>query len=105
MVFRHSKFNNSIIKRWDAKGIRYIADLINNATGELYSKNEIETIYGVKMTFLCYASLVKSIPKSNMVRNTSYKSKQGWRFIYFWGCTCNPNFKSATPMNASATQT
>ena len=68
-----SKFDNSIIKRWDAKGIRYIADLISNTTGKLYSKNEIETIYGVKMTFLCYASLVKSLP--DIVRKTSFKSK------------------------------
>ena len=24
-------------------------------------------------------------------------SDQGWRFIYFWGCTCNPNFKKCNP--------
>ena len=28
-----SKFKNSIIKRWDTKGIRYVADLISNITG------------------------------------------------------------------------
>ena len=22
---------------------------------------------------------------------------QGWRFIYFWGCTCNPNFETCIP--------
>ena len=23
--------------------------------------------------------------------------EQGWRFIYFWGGTCNPNFKKCNP--------
>ena len=22
---------------------------------------------------------------------------QGWGFIYFWGCTCNPNFRRCNP--------
>ena len=22
---------------------------------------------------------------------------QGWRFIYFWGRTCNPNFRKCNP--------
>ena len=25
------------------------------------------------------------------------KCNQGWRFIYFWGCTCNPNFEKCNP--------
>ena len=68
-----SKFSNSIIKYWDSRGIRYVADLINNRTGMLYSKKEIEDIYNVRMTFLCYASLVRSLP--NIIRTTNYKSK------------------------------
>ena len=68
-----SKFKNSIIKRWDTRGIRYVADLISNITGAIYSKNEIQTIYNVKMTFLCYASLIRSLPE--IIKTTSYKSK------------------------------
>ena len=68
-----TKFNNSIVKCWDARGIRFIADLINRDTGTLYSKNEIENIYNVRMTFLCYASLLKSLPK--VIRTKNYKSK------------------------------
>ena len=33
-----SKYKNSIIKSWDMKGIRHVADLINNVTGQLYSR-------------------------------------------------------------------
>ena len=68
-----SKFKKSIIKSWDTKGIRYVADLINNSTGILYSKSEIEQKYNVKMTFLCYSSLIRSLPDT--VKTTNYKSK------------------------------
>ena len=68
-----SKYRNSIIKNWDVKGMRFVADLINNTTGTFYSKNEIESKYDVKMTFLCYASLITSLP--NIVKTTNFKSK------------------------------
>ena len=68
-----SKFSSSIINSWDDKGIRYVADLINNKTGTFYSKSEIENIYNIKMTFLCYASLIRSLP--NIVKKTNYTGK------------------------------
>ena len=30
-------------------------------------------------------------------RKFSQIYRQGWRFIYFCGCTCNPNFKKCNP--------
>ena len=69
-----SKFKNSIIKSWYRKGIRLVADLINNETGTFYSKQEIESIYNVKMTFLCYTSLIRSLP--SIVKTTNYKLKR-----------------------------
>ena len=68
-----SKYRNSIIKNWDVKGIRFVADLINNTTGTFYSKNEIESKYDVKMTFLCYDSLISSLP--NIMKTTNFISK------------------------------
>ena len=32
-------------------------------TGAIYTKQNIETIYGIRMTFLCYASLMRSLPQ------------------------------------------
>lgn len=66
-----SKYKNSIIKSWDSKGIRYVADLISNITGRLYSREEINRIYKVRMTFLCYTSLVRSLP--NIIKTSNYK--------------------------------
>ena len=48
-----SKFSTSIVKSWDSKGLRFVADLINNLTGKLYSKEDLEKAYGIRMTFLC----------------------------------------------------
>ena len=67
-----TKFKKSIVKAWDKRGLRFIGDLINNETGVLYTREELERVYGIHMTFLCYSSLVKSLPKE--VKATSYKS-------------------------------
>ena len=68
-----SKFKCSIIKLWDKKGIMFIADLINNETGTILSKTELEQRYGIRMTFLCYASLIRSLPKT--IKENTFKSK------------------------------
>lgn len=86
-----AKFKNSIVKCWDTKGIRFIADLINKETGTLYSKNEIETIYSVNMTFLCYASLMRSLPK--VIKTTNYKSKVTYPLIPYRISLMNGNCK------------
>ena len=67
-----SKFNNSIVKSWDNNGLRFVADLINSSTGTLYSKEDLEKTYGIRMTFLCYASLIRSLP--NIVKESNFKS-------------------------------
>ena len=82
-----SKFSNSIVKDWDTKGIRHVADLINNKTGRLYTKEEIQSIYNVKMTFLCYRSLIKSLP--DIVSRTNYKSKITYPIIPYKICLAN----------------
>ena len=62
--FSHlTKFKSSMIRSWYNRGIRFIADLINIDTGELYTCNELRQHYGVSITFLCYQSLKRSLPE------------------------------------------
>ena len=58
----YSKFHCSIINSWYLNGIRFLGDLFNEKTGTLHSKETIEKTYNIKMTFLCYSSLVRSLP-------------------------------------------
>ena len=50
------------MKEWDKKGLRFITDLFCKHTGSLLKREQIASIYNVKMTFMCYTALVKSIP-------------------------------------------
>ena len=67
-----SRFKTGIVKEWDQKGVRFVADLINNLTGAIYTKEELQNVYGIRMTFLCYSSLLRSLPK--VVTQTNFKS-------------------------------
>ena len=42
-----TKYKASIVKEWDAKGLRFIQDLYNPTTGAIYTKQNIETFYGI----------------------------------------------------------
>ena len=59
-----SKYETSVIKKWDDKGLRFIGDLYNPDRGVIYTRRELEVVYGIKMTFLCYASLIRSLPQN-----------------------------------------
>ena len=72
----YSKFKCSIVRDWDKKGVRFIADLIDENTGQLLTRNALQLRYGIKMTILCYTSLVKSLPndiKHNSLTNVLAK--------------------------------
>ena len=71
MVHRCIQVQQQQHNKWDKKGIRYVADLIDNKTGNLYSRDDLIRRYNVKMTLLCYTSLVRSLPA--IVKNTNYK--------------------------------
>lgn len=58
-----TKYETTLIRKWDDKGLRFIGDLYNTHTGCIYKKEELEARYGICMTFLCYASLVRSLPQ------------------------------------------
>ena len=58
-----TKFDMSIIKKWNHKGLRFISDLYNPKTGTIYSRHNLEQIYGIRVNFLCYAALIRSLPK------------------------------------------
>ena len=57
----YTKFKKTKIKRWDTKGLRFIGDLFN-PNGRLMSREEIKQKYDTSMTFLCYESLIRSLP-------------------------------------------
>ena len=57
----NTKFKKSIVKDWNDKGLRFVADLFCKETGTPYSTNDLNALFNVKMTFLCHASLIKSI--------------------------------------------
>ena len=58
----YTKFKCSIIHNWNKKGVRFVSDLVDENTGELHTKETLEKSYEIKMTFLCYESLVRSLP-------------------------------------------
>ena len=59
-------FPQSIIKKWDGRGLRFISDLLKPSTGSLYSKEDIKRVYGIEMAFLCYERLTRRFSQSLM---------------------------------------
>ena len=58
----YTKFKCSVVNSWNKKGIRFIADLVNEDSGQLHTKSSLENSFGIKMTFLCFSSLMRSLP-------------------------------------------
>ena len=58
----HTKFKKSIVKKWDEKGLRFIADLYNHETGRLLDRTSLRELFNINMTYLCYLSLIRSLP-------------------------------------------
>ena len=58
----NTKFKKSIVREWNNKGLQFIADLFCKLMGALLSRNSLNEIFNLKMTFLCYSSLIRSIP-------------------------------------------
>ena len=65
----YTKFRKSIVRRWDNQGLRFIGDLLNPENGNILTREEIKQQYRISMTFLCYESLVRSLPQQ--VRNAT----------------------------------
>ena len=58
-----TKYQTTIVKRWDYRGLRFIGDLYDTETGQIYSKQQLENVYRIRLTFLCYTALVRSLPQ------------------------------------------
>ena len=52
-----------MIRQWDERGLRFISDLFNRTTGVLHSKASLEKQFNLKLTFLCFESLIRSLPE------------------------------------------
>ena len=59
----YTKYQTSTILDWEKKGLHFIGDLFNTDTGNLLTREEIKTFYRISMTFLCYESLIRSLPQ------------------------------------------
>ena len=57
-----TKFKCSIINDWNRKGIRFINDLIDVNSNKLHTKKGLKDSFNIKMTFLCFSSLMRSLP-------------------------------------------
>ena len=68
----YTKFHTSIVPHWNSRGLRFIGDLINPRTGNILTREEIKRQYRIAMTFLCYESLIRSLPDS--IKSTRHKS-------------------------------
>ena len=66
-----TKFKYMIVKSWNQKGFRFLADLVDESTRRVMTREALKTKFGIKMTILCYSSLMKSIPES-MKQEVSY---------------------------------
>ena len=59
----YTKFKLSVINEWKTKGIRFLNDLVSEDTGQIHTKGSLENAYNIKMTFLCYNSIIRSLPE------------------------------------------
>ena len=67
-----TKFRTTIVPQWERHGLRFIGDLFNKDSGNLLSREEIKLQYRISMSFLCYESLIRSLPQE--VRNATLVS-------------------------------
>ena len=71
-----TKYGRAIVKRWDDRGLRFIGDMYNPESGMIYSRQELENNYKIQINFLCYATLVRSLPQRFQKQvNNEYLSK------------------------------
>lgn len=64
-----TKFKCSIVRHWDEKGLRFICDLINPLSGMIYAKHDLERLYNIRIDYLSYQSLIRSLPPD--IRNAN----------------------------------
>ena len=58
----NTKYEKTIVKQWNNNGLRFIADLFRNEDGRLHDREYISKSYNIKINFLSYISLVRSLP-------------------------------------------
>ena len=64
----HTKYRKTKVKNWDNHGLRFVSDLFDTNTGNILSKEQLENAFNLKIDFLSYASLVRSLPSNLQVR-------------------------------------
>ena len=70
----YTKFRTSIVTQWDKRGLRFIGDLFSVSDGNILTREEIKEKYRISMTFLCYESLIRSLPRNvSCLTQVSYK--------------------------------
>ena len=74
----YTKFNRSIVHYWNAKGIRFLSDLISESTGKLHTKESLQETFGIKMTFLCFSSLKKKFTRRNKISRNYQRARTSY---------------------------
>ena len=69
----HTKYKKSIVRSWDEKGLRFVADLFCKRSGAPLNRSELCETFKIKMNFLCHSSLIKSISTLNINNNEVQK--------------------------------
>ena len=59
-----TKYRTTRVQTWEKRGLQFIGNLFNQNTGNIHTKEDLSRIYGIRMTFLCYASLIRSLPQN-----------------------------------------
>ena len=65
----HTKFKKCIIRDWNEKGLRFIADLFCKDSGAPLDRRALCEKFNIKMTFLCHSSMLRSITPLNISSN------------------------------------
>ena len=56
----HTKSKTGIVKDWNRKVLRFIADIYCKNSGSILEMQTLCNTFKINMTFLCYASLIKT---------------------------------------------
>ena len=51
-----------MIRKWYKKGLHFIYNLLDCATGVLNTKESLEKRFKIEETFLCFESLIQNLP-------------------------------------------
>ena len=71
-----TKFKKTIVRDWNDKGLRFVADLFCKQTGNMHNRSTLCKLFNIHMTFLCHSSLERSTSAHSQIRECAVKISQ-----------------------------